>query len=265
MLYDKMLLSTQNIFSQFDNCQQKQLLLALIFSVLLGILILFLCYNSKKKLIYRKKLIMIGQPGGGKTILFNIATEKKIKRQKCISDVDQIYEFPINDHYDLVDTPSIEFEDSLDKREAIISQFNRYFKLHSQDIEKFYLIVNFERTDLMKANCLKTYKYFKKFDNIIDIVITNFQLSEDEIKDKEHLLQALYIYTKDTLRIHFVRNDIQSEELRQMFIQSANQVDLQDVDFEKAEDKESKKSQQNQTKQILNGKQYQCIEECNDS
>ncbi|CAD8157430.1 unnamed protein product [Paramecium octaurelia] len=265
MLYDKMLQSTQIIFSQFNNCQQKQLYLALIFSILLGVLILFLYYYSKKKRIYRKKLILIGQPGGGKTILFNIATEKKIKRQQCKSDVDQIYEFPINDNYDLVDTPSIEFDDSLDKREAIIKQFNKYFKLHSYHIERFYLIVNFERTDIMKSSCLKTYKYFKKFDSIIDIVITNFQLSEDEIADKEHLLQAFYIYTQDKQKIHFVRNDIQSEELKQMFIQSANRVDLQDDYLEMGEEKEIKNSQQKQPKQIFNGKQYQYIEEGNDS
>lgn len=70
------------------------------------------------------------------------------------------------------------------------------------------MVVNFERTDIMKSNCLKVYKFFRKFSDIIDIIITNFELSENEIQDKENLIQAFKIFVKDQKKIHFVRNDI---------------------------------------------------------
>ncbi|CAD8176284.1 unnamed protein product [Paramecium pentaurelia] len=259
MHYDKMLLAIQNIFSKFDKCQQKQMLISFIFLILIGIWILFLCYYSKQNRIYRKKLILIGPSGVGKTKLFNIATDKKVYRKQI--NQDQFYEFPIGNNLDLVDTPSIEFDDSITKREAIIKQFNSYFKLNFYQIEKFYLIVNFERTDIMKQNCLKVYKYFKKFSSIIDIVITNFQLSEDEIEDKENLVKAFRMFINDQKKVHFVRDDIQSEELKQLFIQSANLIDLQDINFEMIKNREINKNEQNQTQQIFNGKQYQSIDE----
>lgn len=38
----------------------------------------------------------------------------------------------------------------------------------------FFLLVNFERTDLMKKKILGVLKYFKKFKEKITIIVTDF-------------------------------------------------------------------------------------------
>jgi hypothetical protein len=48
-------------------------------------------------------------------------------------------------------------------------------------------VVNFERTDLMKKKISDVYKYLHKFKEMIAIIIVDWQLSDDQDRDKEHL------------------------------------------------------------------------------
>lgn len=42
-----------------------------------------------------------------------------------------------------------------------------------------FIVVNFERTDMMKNKLTEVNMYFKKFKDKISLIITNFDLSED--------------------------------------------------------------------------------------
>ena len=44
----------------------------------------------------------------------------------------------------------------------------------NNNIQHFFLVVNFERTDLMKKKILEVLKYFKKFKDNITVVVSNF-------------------------------------------------------------------------------------------
>lgn len=46
------------------------------------------------------------------------------------------------------------------------------------------ILVNFERTDLMKRKVMSIFKFINKFKEIITIVVTDFQLSESKANDE---------------------------------------------------------------------------------
>ncbi|CAK89052.1 unnamed protein product (macronuclear) [Paramecium tetraurelia] len=251
-------LQLQNIFTEISDCQQKQILIAIFFlAIMATILFLFQICNSRQNKRNRKKLILIGTSGEEKTKIFNLVAEKNIKSQAIKLDIDQFQEFSIGNNLDLVNSPfSIEKDVSKEQIEETIYQLTIYYKQNINDIQRLYLVVNFEQIINMKEYFLEDAQHFKKFSNLIDIFVTNFQLSQDQIHDKENLVKAFHHLNYNKSKVHFIRDDIKIEELQQLLIQSANQFDYKDTLFEDVDEIEI----EHLTNLLANGKRYQNIQ-----
>ncbi|CAD8098164.1 unnamed protein product [Paramecium sonneborni] len=262
---EKQLLENKNFILQLDECSISKYTNIFLIGIIVIIILSFYYYHYRSKQPSQnkstnKKLILIGQSGVGKTKIFNIASENKIQRKENQNQTSSLYEFNIGNNLEIVDTPSIEFETSHYLREEIIEKFTRYFKENFNLIQKFYIVVNFERTDIMKNKILKTLKYFKKFKFMINIIVTQFQLSEDDVKDQQNLKEGFSHFVDNPQNIYFIRDDIQCEELKQLFIETAGVLDYKDTIFEDVDGDEIQQNAENLKQMILDGKQYLSVQ-----
>lgn len=81
--------------------------------------------------------------------------------------------------YYFVDTSSFDFDSDYDSREEQIENYKNLFREYPNRVRSILIVVNFERTDLMKKKVININKYFSKFKNLFTLVITKFNLSED--------------------------------------------------------------------------------------
>ncbi|CAD8105980.1 unnamed protein product [Paramecium primaurelia] len=175
--------------------------------------------------------VLLGTPGVGKTQIMHklFPNEKQLKEFTLYKLEDLKYNF--------VDTTGFDFEGEIDWREVQIKNYQNLFLKFSNQISSLFVVVNFERTDLMKKKLLSVYKYFRKFKNLMSIVVTDFHLSESN-RDKEHLKKNFQIFQPND--ILFVRGDVKSEELKESLKKSkmlnklieSNQFNLKDTIFE---------------------------------
>ncbi|CAD8198855.1 unnamed protein product [Paramecium pentaurelia] len=193
--------------------------------------------------------VLLGTPGVGKTQIMHklFPNEKQLKEFTLYKLEDLKYNF--------VDTSGFDFEGDIDWREVQIKNYQNLFLKFSNQISSLFVVVNFERTDLMKKKLLSVYKYFRKFKNLMSIVVTDFHLSESN-RDKEHLKKNFQIFQPND--ILFVRGDLKSEELKESLKKSkmlnklieSNQFNLKDTIFELYDMEEYKNIRQDLLKLI---------------
>ncbi|CAD8129582.1 unnamed protein product [Paramecium sonneborni] len=190
--------------------------------------------------------LFLGNSGVGKTSLIKIIFKDQVSNLKEF----KLYPARINDSliYNFVDTKGFDFESNIDEREEQIKLYKSIFYKYPNKVGSLFLVVNFERTDLMKKKLLSIYKFFRKFSSIISIIITEMQLSDNQ-KQSEAELKKNFAYFKPQ-NIIFVRRDIQREELIQKLsekslnkIQADYQFNVADTIFEKEDEEEMKKLQ----------------------
>ncbi|CAD8109391.1 unnamed protein product [Paramecium sonneborni] len=191
----------------------------------------------------KKYLMLLGTAGVGKSRLF---------KQLGFSDVsNETTNFLVGNQkeYYFIDTPSFQLEDDIDTREKIIKQFQDYFDKQKQ-ISSFCIVVNFERTDLMKKKVLSVLKYMRKFINIISIIIVNMELSQNQKQDEKHLEDSFKFMNYN--KILFIQKDMNSEEIIKQIKDikfQETQIDLTDTIFEKlTQSEENRQLQEIQNK-----------------
>ncbi|CAD8070854.1 unnamed protein product [Paramecium sonneborni] len=172
-----------------------------------------------------KKMMLIGMPGVGKTFLYNYLQCKTIQKQK---------NFQIGTFQELciIDSPDLDLESQ--KREIRIKEFQNIFIKFQNSICALLLIVNFERTDLMKS---------KKFSPLIFLIITDFDKSDNQTEDQKNLKESFKLF--QLKKIIFLDKKANKQELYKELLQIQKEmpnalIDLKDTIFEKldAEDEE---------------------------
>ncbi|CAD8208108.1 unnamed protein product [Paramecium octaurelia] len=179
-------------------------------------------------------IVLVGQSGVGKEALIDLMRLKEIqtKNSKDSQDIEpKMKEGILGEEYVVVDTPSFQLDDEIDKRENVIKEFQNYFD-NRKDISSFWIIVNFERTDLMKKKVLSVLKYLRKFKNIISIVVVNMELSENEEQDKNHLRES-FKYMECNQIIFINKNMKQEDIIKEIKQRESTQIDFTDTIFEK--------------------------------
>ncbi|CAD8204707.1 unnamed protein product [Paramecium octaurelia] len=218
---------------------------SLIMILAIGI-ILYLLYLGYKN--YRidsiKKLVLIGQAGVGKTQTYNYLQCKNVSSYEGFT-------IGTSEELCLVDTPDFDLESDIETREKRIKQFQEFFTKNQNSISAFLILVNFERTDLMKQKILKTIKYLKKLNSTLFLLVTNFELSENQTEDEESLKKAFSFFHFET--ILFVDKERNNSVLKQKLVQIVNtapqkELNLNETMFEKY----GKKQQQLIVQQITN-------------
>ncbi|CAD8099032.1 unnamed protein product [Paramecium primaurelia] len=211
---------------------------SLIIIILIGI-IFYLFYVAYKTYQHDsiKKLVLIGFSGVGKTSTYNYLQCKNVSSQ-------QGFTIGTSGELGIVDTPDFDLETDFDIREIRIKQFQQFFIKYQNSIRTLLLVVNFERTDLMKQKINKTLKFLIKFNCKFSLLITNFELSENQFEDETNLKQAFNFYHFQ--KILFVDKNKNNSELKQELIQilqdtPQQQLNLQDTIFEIIQKKEQQK------------------------
>ncbi|CAD8119804.1 unnamed protein product [Paramecium sonneborni] len=177
--------------------------------------------------------LLIGQAGNGKTFLmnkiFNTNQEMKLFEPQILWSKQIKYYF--------VDTSSFDFDSDYDQREEQIDDYKKLFKRFPNRIRSILVVINFERTDLMKKKALVILKYFNNLKKLISLAITNFHLSQNIESDKKHLKDNFkFLEAKDII---FVGKNTDQKEilksLKQNSLQSLERsyiFDLRDSLFE---------------------------------
>lgn len=86
--------------------------------------------------------------------------------------------------YYFVDTSSFDFDSDYNSREEQIANYKNLFKEYPNRVRSILIVINFERTDLMKKKVSDITKVFGKFSKLYTLVITKFHLSENIERDK---------------------------------------------------------------------------------
>ena len=77
----------------------------------------------------------------------------------------------------------MDLEESIEKREMFIHDFQKTYEKkikNNSSIISLIVSVKFERTDIMKRSLLSVIKYFNRFLDLIIIVVTHFDLSDNK-------------------------------------------------------------------------------------
>ncbi|CAD8209815.1 unnamed protein product [Paramecium octaurelia] len=184
----------------------------------------------------KKYVFIIGTPGSGQSELCK-------KLQENTNDTS------------FVAIPEMDLDREIEIREQSILDFQKtYNEKHKENNQIISLIVSvkFERTDIMKRNLLSVIKYFRRFIDLIIIIVTYFDQSEYVDEDKENLKKSLkFLLKNDEERIFFSQNSNQIDE-KEKLLDVINKVDqnkqqsftLKDTIFEEVDD--------SQKQQILN-------------
>ncbi|CAD8130981.1 unnamed protein product [Paramecium sonneborni] len=190
--------------------------------------------------------LFLGNSGVGKTSLIKIIFKDSISNLKEF----QLYPAKIDDFliYNFVDTKGFDFESNINEREEQIKLYQSIFYEYPNKVGALFVVVNFERTDLMKKKLLSIYKFFRKFSSIISIIVTEMQLSDNQNKSEAELKKN-FAYFKPQ-NIIFVRRDTRRDELIQKLnekslnkIQANYEFNVTDTIFEKEDEQEMKKIQ----------------------
>ncbi|CAD8127692.1 unnamed protein product [Paramecium sonneborni] len=109
--------------------------------------------------------LFLGSAGVGKTSIIKTIFSGYIINLKEF----QLYPARIDDSliYNFVDTKAFDFESNIDEREQQIKLYQSIFYKYPNKVGSLFVVVNFERTDLMKKKLLSIYKFFRKFSSII--------------------------------------------------------------------------------------------------
>ncbi|CAK84211.1 unnamed protein product (macronuclear) [Paramecium tetraurelia] len=186
--------------------------------------------------------LFLGSPGVGKTFLM-----KKLFNQSGTINEFELNNLQIDDRlsYNFVDTQGFDFESDIDEREAQIKLYQQLFLQYQNLVRSIFLVVNFERTDLMKKKLLSVYKYFRKFQSIISIIVTEFQESEDkdfneaDLRAKfQHFKPCDLIFVERTISKTELINKLKQKSLNQ--IESGYTFDLSGTIFEQEDEEETK-------------------------
>ncbi|CAK81351.1 unnamed protein product (macronuclear) [Paramecium tetraurelia] len=146
--------------------------------------------------------------------------------------------------------PEMDLDREIEIREQSIEDFQKtYNEKHKRNNQIISLIVSvkFERTDIMKRNLLSVIKYFRRFIDLIIIVVTYFDQSENLDEDKENLKKSLkFLVKNDEERIFFSQNQNQIDEIRKLLsvIEKIDQnkqqpFSLKDTIFEEIDDSQN--------------------------
>ncbi|CAD8116509.1 unnamed protein product [Paramecium sonneborni] len=191
-------------------------------------------------------LLLIGPTGVGKSKLFNQMKLEQINsqfrnRSKSLDDIKNsdinnetkiFKEGILGNQYIIVDTPSLQLQDDIDTRELIIKHFQDYISSRKY-ISSLAIVLNFERTDLMKNKALQVVKYLRKFIKIISIIIVNMELSENEEEDQQHLINSFKFIQYN--QIIFIKKQMNQQQILEQikkinFIKT--KIDFEDTLFE---------------------------------
>ncbi|CAD8085792.1 unnamed protein product [Paramecium primaurelia] len=198
--------------------------------------------NSEQQLDDKHYLVLIGPSGAGKEKLIKQMNLKKIQYynsryslqdQKNLANCQQQnFQEEILDEYVIVATPSFQLDDDINIREIIIKEFQEYFD-NRKYISSFGIVVNFERTDLMKKKVLQVLKYLRKFKDIISIIVVDMELSDNVDEDKEHLRNSFK--HMGCHRILFISKEMKQKQILEQiqeiqFIKT--HIDLTDTIFQ---------------------------------
>ncbi|CAD8090575.1 unnamed protein product [Paramecium sonneborni] len=198
--------------------------------ILLVVILGYLFFQAYKKnsVCSLKQLMLIGLAGVGKTLTYNYLQCKNIGQFET-------FQIGTSGELCLVDSPDMDLESKYEKRETRIKQFQQFFNKFKNTINGLIIVVNFERTDLMKQKIIKVLKYLKKFQPDLYLLISNFDLSENQSQDEQQLKEQLKLFKFK--KIFFVDkykdNSDLKQELLQIYIEQPNfRIDLQDTIFE---------------------------------
>ncbi|CAD8127687.1 unnamed protein product [Paramecium sonneborni] len=189
--------------------------------------------------------LFLGSAGVGKTSIITTIFSGYISNLKEF----QLYPARIEDSliYNFVDTKAFDFESNIDEREQQIKLYQSIFYKYPNKVGQLFVVVNFERTDLMKKKLLSIYKFFRKFSSIISIIVTDIQLSDNQEQSEKDLKKNFQYFKAQN--IIFVRRDTQGDELLSKLKNSLNKIqddyefDLTDTIFEKEDEEETKRLQ----------------------
>jgi flagellin-specific chaperone FliS len=70
-------------------------------------------------------------------------------------------------------------DSSIEIREENINKFQEYFRKYGHFITNMFITVNFERTDLMKGKINSVYKYFRRYNYMLGLIVSDFEKSEN--------------------------------------------------------------------------------------
>ncbi|CAD8163687.1 unnamed protein product [Paramecium octaurelia] len=183
------------------------------------IIIIYQLINVSKPKQYPIALL-IGEAGVGKTKLYN-----------QINDSETL-------QYEIIETSSFDFQHNYEQREKQITEFQDIFYSKPNKVATLFLVVKFQELHLMKRSILNIYPYFKKFQSQITLVVTHFDLSDDQKQDKIDLQIALKLFKVKS--ILFVGQKTSKQELIAQIrasdclipIGEGYQFDLSDTIFE---------------------------------
>ncbi|CAD8181839.1 unnamed protein product [Paramecium octaurelia] len=127
----------------------------------------------------------------------------------------------------VVSCPFLTLTDTIDEREKCIREYQKFFKreaLLKSQIKCLYIVTEYERTDIIKANLLSCIKWFHQYKDLITIVITSFEKADDQSKSSSELYSSLSIFAPADKRIILVNNNKDSQHLNQQFLNAAQEV-----------------------------------------
>ncbi|CAD8204249.1 unnamed protein product [Paramecium pentaurelia] len=186
--------------------------------------------------------LIIGQAGNGKTQIMRKIFDEDVRIQlfKPILQEQLRYYF--------VDTSSFDFDSDYDSREEQIENYKNLLREYPNRVRSILIVVNFERTDLMKKKVININKYFSKFKNLFTLVITKFNLSEDIQRDKEQLKQSFkflqaqnIIFVGDDTKKQKLLKDLRAKSLPRL--EDGYEFNSVDTLFEEEDEEELKKLQ----------------------
>ncbi|CAD8198580.1 unnamed protein product [Paramecium pentaurelia] len=192
--------------------------------------------------IQEKYLMLLGTAGVGKSTLFQQLELSDVPNETT-STISNYHEGKLNEYF-FIDTPSFQLDDEIETREIFIKEFQEYFD-NRKYISSFGIVVNFERTDLMKKKVLQVLKYLRKFKDIISIIVVNMELSDNVDEDKKHLRDSFK--HMGCHRILFISKEMKQKQILEQiqeiqFIKT--HIDLTDTIFEKITQSQEKRQLQ---------------------
>ncbi|CAK89053.1 unnamed protein product (macronuclear) [Paramecium tetraurelia] len=134
-----------------------------------------------------------------------------------------------NKNFYVVSCPFLTLTDTIDEREKCIEEYQKFFRreaLLKSQIKCLYIVTEYDRTDIIKANLLSCIKWFHQYRDLIIIVITSFEKADDQKNSSDELYNALQIFVQADKRIILVNKNTDSDLLNEQFLNAAQQVSM---------------------------------------